>query len=235
MAKTCIIIVYAREKVGRMTKNTNGNGAMSENFIDDLNAFFCKYYSNFDFICSMPSYESMTISMILKNKNRIEEGEYAANEMRKISFQNDPDKVLAEIKERYVDNTFTFSVRVAPMRQRFLAFFGSKNLPGRMLAKFITKYGEDPASMADKLGLDESTWKDTLKGIYIPEKVLLFKVFLLLGMRKEDCDALMKLCGAYYNFEDARDVVVRYLIGYRVFNREMIDAAFDEYHIRRII
>ena len=209
--------------------------SMHENFIADLDAFFGKYYTNYDFICSMPSYESMTVSMILRNKNRIEEGEYAANEMRKISFQSDPAKVLAEIKERYVDNSFTFSVRVAPLRQRFLAAFGSKNLPGRLLEKFIAKYGEDPAHMAQKLGLDEKTWKDTLRGYYIPEKVLLFKLFLLLGMRKEDTEALMKLCGAYYNFEDARDVVVRYLIGYRVFNREMIDKAFDEYHIRRII
>ena len=45
----------------------------------------------------------------------------------------------------------------------------------------------------------------------------------------------MKLCGAYYNYEDARDVVVRYLIDYRVFNRDMIDRAFGEFHIRKIL
>ena len=33
----------------------------------------------------------------------------------------------------------------------------------------------------------------------------------------------------------ARDVVVRYLIDYRVFNRDMIDKAFDEFRIRRIL
>ena len=52
---------------------------MSDNFISDLNDYFCKRYANFDRISSMPSYESVTISMVLKNRNRIEEGEYAAN------------------------------------------------------------------------------------------------------------------------------------------------------------
>ena len=91
---------------------------MSEDFIQDLNEYFSKKYVNFDLISSMPSYESITISMVLKNRNRIEEGEYAANEMRKIAYQPDPAKILAELKERYVDNNFTFSVRVAPLKVR---------------------------------------------------------------------------------------------------------------------
>ena len=83
--------------------------------------------------------------------------------------------------------------------------------------------------------MDEKVWTDVLKSYYIPEKVLLFKLALLLGMRQDDFNALMQACGAYYNMEDARDVVVSYLIAYRVFNPEMIAAAFDEFHIRRIL
>ena len=183
---------------------------MSEDFIQDLNEYFSKKYVNFDLISSMPSYESITISMVLKNRNRIEEGEYAANEMRKIAYQPDPAKILAELKERYVDNNFTFSVRVAPLKVRLKTIW-------------------------ERLGVSQRLWQKTLRGYYVPEKVLLFKVFLLLGVSLEDSMALMKLCGAYYDFEDARDVVVRYLIDYRVFNRDMIDKAFDEFRIRRIL
>lgn len=208
---------------------------MSEDFIHDLNEYFSKKYINYDLISSMPSYESVTISMVLKNRNRIEEGEYAANEMRKIAFQPDPDKVLSELKERYVDNNFTFSVRVAPLRVRIKALFGSKDLPGPLLAKLIRNYGEDPETFWKKVGVSQEMWKKTLRGYYVPEKVLLFKVFLLLGVSLEDSLALMKLSGAYYNYEDARDVVVRYLIDYRIYNRDMIDKAFDEFHIRRIL
>lgn len=208
---------------------------MSEYFMHDLDEYFSKKFINYALISSMPSYESVTISMVLKNRNRIEEGEYASNEMRKIAYQPDPAKILAEIKERYVDNNFTFSVRIAPFRQRVRALFHSKELPGPMLAKLIKNYGEEPETLWEKLGVAQKTWLKTLRGYYIPEKVLLFKVFLLLGVSLEESVALMKLCGTFYDFEDARDVVVRYLIDYRIFNREMIDAAFDEYHIRRIL
>ncbi len=208
---------------------------MSEDFIQDLNEYFSKKYVNFDLISSMPSYESITISMVLKNRNRIEEGEYAANEMRKIAYQPDPAKILAELKERYVDNNFTFSVRVAPLKVRLKALFHAKDLPGPLLAKLIRNYGDDPETIWERLGVSQRLWQKTLRGYYVPEKVLLFKVFLLLGVSLEDSMALMKLCGAYYDFEDARDVVVRYLIDYRVFNRDMIDKAFDEFRIRRIL
>lgn len=208
---------------------------MSEDFIHDLNEYFNKKFVNYEMISSMPSYESITISMVLKNRNRIEEGEYAANEMRKIAYQPNPDKVLAELKERYVDNNFTFSVRIAPFKMRIKALFRSKDLPGPFLAKLIKNYGETPEALWEKVGVSQELWQKTLRGYYVPEKVLLFKIFLLLGVSLEDSLALMKLCGAYYNYEDARDVVVRYLIDYRVFNRDMIDRAFDEFHIRKIL
>ena len=208
---------------------------MSEDFIHDLNEYFNKKFVNYEMISSMPSYESITISMVLKNRNRIEEGEYAANEMRKIAYQPNPDKVLAELKERYVDNNFTFSVRIAPFKMRIKALFRSKDLPGPFLAKLIKNYGETPEALWEKVGVSQELWQKTLRGYYVPEKVLLFTIFLLLGVSLEDSLALMKLCGAYYNYEDARDVVVRYLIDYRVFNRDMIDRAFGEFHIRKIL
>ena len=207
---------------------------MSEDFIKDLNEYFCKKYTNFNLISSMPSYESVTISMILKNRNRIEEGEYAANEMRKLAYQPKVDEVLAELKARYVDDNFSFSIRVAPWRQRVKALF-KKSWSGRMMEAAVRKYGEDPNTVWQKIGLSEEIWKKVLRGYYIPEKVLLFRLFLVLGMREEDSSALMKVCGVMFNFEDARDVVVKYLLDYRVFNREMIDKAFDEFNIRKII
>ena len=186
-------------------------------------------------ISTLPSYESVTISMVLKNKNRIEEGEIATNEVRKIFYQPKAEQVLAELKEKYVDNNFTFSVRVSPLRLRWKALFRARGLHGALIEKTIAKYGEDAKALAPRLGLDEKLWADVLKSYYIPEKVLLFKLALLLGMRQDDFNALMQACGAYYNMEDARDVVVSYLIGYRVFNPEMIAAAFDEFRIRRIL
>ena len=238
LGKKCIIEgkqIGERERCVWAAWRRAGRGyPMSENFLHDLNNFFSKKYSNFDMISALPSYESVTISMVLKNTNRIEQGEVATNEVRKIFYQPQAEKVLQEFKERYVDNNFTFSIRVAPFRVRVKAFLRG-DVPGKALVQVIRKYGEEPQALAGRLGIEENAWKNVLRGYYIPEKVLLFKLGLLLAMRQEDFSALMEACGAYYDFADARDVVVKYLMDYRVFNPDMIGAAFDEFHIRRIL
>ena len=119
--------------------------AAGSELLRDLDDYFCKKFTDFDMIGAMPSYQSVTLSMILKNKNRIEDGEYAANEMRKISFQPEAAKVLAELKERYVDNTFTFSFRPGTLRERLAALFG-RSASGRFIEKLIRSYGELPAT-----------------------------------------------------------------------------------------
>ncbi len=208
---------------------------MSENFIQDLNEYFSKKYANYDLICSVPSYESVTVSMLLKNRNRIEEGEIVSNETRKIAYQPQAEKVLAEVKERYVDNNFTFSVRVAPTKTRMKTMFGITGITGKAVAGTISRYGEDPAKYGEKLGLTEDVWKKVLKGFYIPEKVLIYKMTILLGLSQKDNFDLMKACGYVYDFADARDVVMRYILDYRLFNRDMVRAAFEEFHIRKIV
>ena len=207
---------------------------MSEQFIQDLNEYFSKKYADFDLICTSPSYESVTISMLLQNRNRIEEGEHMTNEMRKIAYQPNAEQVLKEVKERYVDNNFTFSFRIAPVKQRLKALFGSKSVSGKRIAALISRYGEDPSGMAEKLGVSEEIWRNVLKSNYIPEKVLIYRLTLALGMSLDDNLELMEVCGVSYDFADARDVIVRYLVDYRIFNPEMIAATFDEFRIRRL-
>ncbi len=208
---------------------------MSEDFISDLNAFFCKNYSNFDLISSLPSYQPVTIAMLLRSGNRVTEGENAVNERRKLSYQPEKDKLLAEFKERFVDGSFTYSFRVAPVRERIASLFRRRSKGGALLIKTVRRYGEDADAMPEKLGISAYVWKNVLRGYFLPEKVLLFKICLLLGLSREDGFALLRAFGAYYNFEDARDVVVRYLTDYRVFNREMIDRAFEEFKLNKIL
>lgn len=208
---------------------------MSEDFISDLNAFFCKNYSNFDLISSLPSYQPVTIAMLLRSGNRVTEGENAVNERRKLSYQPEKDKLLAEFKERFVDGSFTYSFRVAPVRERIASLFRRHSKGGTLLMKTVRRYGEDVDAMPEKLGISAYVWKNVLRGYFLPEKVLLFKICLLLGLSREDGFALLRAFGAYYNFEDARDVVVRYLTDYRVFNREMIDRAFEEFKLNKIL
>ncbi len=208
---------------------------MSEGFLADLDAYFCKNYSNFDLICALPSYEPVTVAMLLRSGNRVTEGENGVSERRKLCYQPQCEKLLQEFKERFVDGSFTYSFRVAPARERFAALFRRRSRGGALLLKTIASYGEDAASVPEKLGVSAYVWKKIVRGSFLPEKVLLFKLCLLLGVRQKESLALLKTFGAYYDFADARDVVVRYLIDYRVFNRDMIDAAFEAFNLNKIL
>ncbi len=208
---------------------------MSDDLLRDLDDFFAKTYTDFDRISAMPSYESVTISQILKNRNRIEEGQIATNEMRKIAWQPNRDAVLAELKERHVDSAFSFSFRPAPLGARLRAFFGSKAHAGALLAAFVRKYGGREEEAAEHLGLSPAVWKGLCRGRFLPEKQLLFRAMLSYGFSREDGAVLMRAAGAYYDMNTVQDVVVCYLVSYRVLNRDMIARAFAEYRLRPVL
>ncbi len=208
---------------------------MSEDLISDLDAFFSKNYCNFDFITALPSYEPVTVAMLLRSGNRVTEGQQSVNERRKICYQPQKEALLAELKERYVDSSFTYNFSVASLRERMASLFRVRSKGGALLLALVERYGETPSAMPEKLGIAPYVWKKILRGYFVPEKVLLFKLCLLLGVSREDSHTLFKMYGAYYDFEDVRDVVVRYLIEYRVFNREMIEKAFAAYNLRQIL
>ena len=208
---------------------------MSEDLISDLDAFFSKNYCNFDFITALPSYEPVTVAMLLRSGNRVTEGQRSVNERRKICYQPQKEALLAELKERYVDSSFTYNFSVASLRERMASLFRVRSKGGALLLALVERYGETPSAMPEKLGIAPYVWKKILRGYFLPEKVLLFKLCLTLGTSREDGYALLKAFGAYSDFEDARDVVVRYLTEYRVFNRDMIDRAFEEYKLKKIL
>lgn len=207
---------------------------MEKDFIADLDEYFAKNYSNFDMISALPSYKPVTVSMLLRNYNRVENGAESADERKKICSQPEKKQILAEFKQKYVDTSFTYSFRIAPVRHRLGVFLHFTRCPEQM-KKAVTSRGEDPAEFAEKLDIDPYVWKNILKGYYLPEKVLLFKICLRLGLSSGESGLLMNAFEYTFDFTDARDVVVRYLIDYRIYNEEMIAAAFDEYGLRRIV
>lgn len=207
---------------------------MEKDFIADLDEYFAKNYCNYDIISALPSYKAVTVSMLLRNYNRVENGEQSADERKKICSQPEKEQLLIEFKQKYTDTNFSYSFRLAPVRRRLAVFLRFRRCP-EQLKKTVVSHGEDLSGFAAKLEIDPYIWKNILRGYYLPEKVLLFKIFLLLGCSGSESSELMNAFGYAFDNTDARDVVVRYLIDYRIFNEEMIAAAFDEYKLRRIV
>lgn len=208
---------------------------MSDNLILDLNGYFAKKYENYDLIVSVKSYESVTMSMILKNQNRIEQGEVASNEMRKIYYQPQAETVLKEVKEKYVDNNFSFSVRVIPFRRRVSNFFHKSYAPKTQIIRVIEKNGQNVQDLYKEIGVSEEIWKKVLKGKYLPEKSLIYKMAIALRASLDDVNDLLEVCEMSFDFSDARDVVMRFILDYRIYNPEMVKAILTEYKIESLL
>ena len=80
------------------------------------------------------------------------------------------ETVLKEVKEKYVDNNFSFSVRVIPFRRRVSNFFHKSYAPKTQIIKVIEKNGQNVQDVYKEIGVSEEIWKKVLKGKYLPEK-----------------------------------------------------------------
>ena len=205
---------------------------MYEDLLRDLDAFFCKTYADYDRIASMPSYQAVSVSRVPEAGGKGRSGADLLDEARKLCYQPQADAVLAELKECMADDSFSFSFRVAPLLRRIGAFFSARRAPGRLLSVLVQKYGGDAVQAPARLGVAQEIWQGMCRGRLIPEKGLLFKAILLYGFSREDAVVLMRACSAYYDHTRVRDVVVQYLVQYRILNEQMIARAFEEYRLR---
>ncbi len=202
-------------------------------FIADLDAYFCEKYANYDKICILPGYRmpKMQTSEV-REDGRTYAYTLPANTMR-LALQENKAELLAALKEKILDKTFSFSFQPLP----FFARVKNKNSRYGFVKIFRTvlgKYNLSEQAAGEALAVETEIWKGICKGNYLPTKNLLFSLALTAHMSIDDLNALFTVCG--YTFDDAvvKDVVLSYLIGQKVFNRDMVDAALAEYKVTNL-
>lgn len=202
-------------------------------FISDLDGYFCETYANYDKLCILPGY----VMPVMQRSEVREDGRtYAytlpATTMR-LATQEKKDEILAELKKRMTDMTFSFSFRpygfFTKIRNRFSKYAFCKNLK-----KMLEKYGISEADAHEALDVSNEIWKGILKGNFEPTKNLLYSLALTAQFSYDDTCALMRLCGYSFNFADVKDVVISYLLQQKVYNRGMIEAALQEYKVTNL-
>ena len=202
-------------------------------FIADLDGYFCETYANYDKLCILPGY----VMPVMQRSEVREDGRtYAytlpADTMR-LAKQEKKEEILAELKKRMTDMTFSFSFRpygiFAKIRNRFSKYAFWKNFK-----LMLQKYGISEEEAFENLSITEEVWKGILKGAFEPTKNLLYSVALTAQLSYEDTNALMTACGDSFNLADVKDVVVSYLLQNKVYNRGMIDAALAEYKVSNL-
>ncbi len=202
-------------------------------FLTDLDEYFCEKYANYDKLCILPGYK-----MPVMQATRIDEfgRTYAytlPTETMRLATQEKKAELLALLKEKITDKTFSFSFRP-------LGFFGKiKNkcskfgFPKNMRA-ILAKYAVSEEQAGEGLAISKEIWTKICKGSFVPTKNLIFSLALTVQTTFEDALALLALCDERMDYALEKDVVVAYLLTRKVFNRDMMDAALKEYKIRNL-
>ena len=202
-------------------------------FISDLDGYFCETYANYDKLCILPGY---VMPVMQRSEVRKDGRTYAYTqpaETMRLATQEKKDEILAELKKRMTDMTFSFSFRpygfFAKIKNRFSKYAFCKNLK-----KMLEKYGISEADAHEALDVSNEIWKGILKGNFEPTKNLLYSLALTAQFSYDDTCALMRLCGYSFNFADVKDVVISYLLQQKVYNCGMIEAALQEYKVTNL-
>ena len=202
-------------------------------FITDLDAYFCDTYANYDKLCVMPGY----VMPVMQRSERGEDGRMRAytlpaNTMR-LSNQEKKTEILAELKKKMTDTTFSFSFRPIGIFTQIKNLF-SKLAFHKNLKKMLNKYGISEAEACEHLSIDKEIWQGICKGKFEATKNLIYSLALTSQFSYDDTCALMQFCGYNFNFAQVKDVVVSYLLHQKVYNRDMIDAALKEYKVTNL-
>ena len=202
-------------------------------FISDLDGYFCETYANYDKLCILPGY----VMPVMQRSEVREDGRtYAytlpASTMR-LANQENKEEILAELKKRMTDITFSFSFRpysfFTKLKNRFSKYAFHKNFK-----QMLEKYGVSEKEALENLSISEEVWTRILKGEFEPTKNLIYSVALTAQFSYADTNALMTACGDGFNLADVKDVVISYLLQQKVYNRGMIDAALAEYKVTNL-
>lgn len=199
-------------------------------FIADLDGFFCETYANYDKLCILPGY---VMPLMQRSEVREDGRTYAYTlpaETMRLANQEKKDEILAELKKRLTDTTFSFSFRPVGNLRRIKNAF-SKFAFHKNLKQTLNKYGVSFAEALENLNVSEEIWKGIEKGKFEPTRNLIYSLALTAQLSYDDTCALMYLAGYQFDFANVKDVVICYLLQQKVYNRGMIDAALNEYKV----
>ena len=202
-------------------------------FITDLDEYFCEKYAGYDKLTVLPGYK-MPVMQATKTDERGNSFAYTlpADTMR-LAAQEKKEELLAALKEKMVDKTFSFSFSVMPFFTRVKNAV-SKYGVAKNMKKILAKYGIKDSAVLKQVDIAPEIWKGIRGNKFLPSKNLLITLALTMQMSYDDAFALISLCDETFDFTIVKDVVVCYLLSRKVYNPAMVQAALDEYKVTNL-
>ncbi len=202
-------------------------------FLTDLDEYFCEKYANYDKLCILPGYKMPVMQATkLDQYGRTYAYTLPAETMR-LATQEKKAELLALLKTRMADTTFSFSFvplkAIARFKNKYSKYGFCKNFQ-----LMLKKYGLSEEETGKQLSVSEEIWKGICKGKFLPTKNLIYSIALTAQISMEDTQALLALCGYELDYAIVKDVVISYLLSNKVYNGGMISAALEEYKVRNL-
>lgn len=202
-------------------------------FITDLDEYFGKEYAGYDKLSVLPGYK-MPMMQATKTDEFGRTVSYTLPpDTMALSKQENKAQLLAALKERMVDKTFSFSFSILSFFGRVKQFF-SKYGFAKNLKKMMAKYGIKDEDVLAQIDVAPEIWKGIKKGAFLPTKNLIFTLGLTAQMSYEDTNALLNLCDYFFDYTIVKDVVIAYLLSRKIYNPAMVQAALDEYKVANL-
>ena len=206
---------------------------MEFEFINDLDEYFCENYANYDKLCILPNYK---MPKMQATERRADGRDYSytlpANTMR-LALQENKADILALVKKGICDKTFSFSFHPLGLFARM------KNKHSRYgfvkwLQLILSRHNLSEKEAGEALAIDEEIWQGICKGKYLPTKNLLFSLALTAQLTMDETTNLLAVCGYEWDYAIEKDVVVSYILTNKIFNRNMMDCALQEYKVTNL-
>ena len=201
-------------------------------FLYDLDDYFCENYANYDKLCVIEGYRMPKMQATERRADgRLYSYTLPAKTMR-LAKQEKREEILASLKSKIVDKSFSFSFEPSGFFQLLEKNkkYSFKNVLGEVLRKNSVTAEE----VFESLSIDEDVWKKICSGHYLPTKNLIFSIALIARISYEDACLLLETRGMEFDYTLERDVVVSYLLKQKVFNTDMVMAAFEEYAVENL-
>ena len=202
-------------------------------FIQDLDSYFCENYANYDKLCVLPDYK---MPLMQASEVREDGRTYAytlpANTMS-LAKQEKKDELLAALKERMADTTFSFSFCVQNFFEKMRNFF-SKYAFYKHLDKILQKYDVTDKQVLEHIDISEEIWQGIRKNKFLPTKNLLLSLALTEYFSLQDTQTLLMLCNYEMDNTIVKDVIISYLLGNKVYNADMVAQALAEYKVANL-
>lgn len=200
-----------------------------ENYIQELDAYFCEQYSDYVKLSALAGYEMPDTVYIARDGNIARRD----SSVMRLCHQKKKDELLSAFKAGLADTSFTFNFSFPTLRNR-LEDRRRRYTFAKLLPDALKHVSETAESAGEKLSIDPKIWRKIVKGRLYPEKNTVLALALVCHMQAQDCAKLLGACGFKLDATSVRDVVTYYLIEHKIFNREMRNACLAEYKITNL-